>query len=165
MQGVRIVAYLQGEQAVLVEDGVGLRLRHPLGVEGKVGLHGGVEVIGLGERGVCVPACEHLAGLGGVGGLGSLGSGGDGLCLDGCAPVGVEGHGVGGLLIPLGVEGEVGPHGRVEVVGLGEGLVGVPAFEGVARLSGVGGPGGLGAVLNRLRLHGRAAVGIEGHGV
>ena len=106
-----------------------------------------------------------MAGLGGVGGPGGLGAGGDGLRLDGRAPVGVEGHGVGGLLLPLGVEGEVGPHGRVEVVSLGEGLVGVPALESVAGLGGVGGLGGLGAVLHRLRLHGRASVGVEGHGV
>ena len=162
MRGVRVVAHLQGEEAVLVEDGVGLRLRRPLGVEGKVGPHGGVEVIGLGERGVRVPACEHLAGLGGAGGLGGLGAGGDGLRLNGRAPVGVEGHGVGGPLLPLGVEGEVGLHGRVEVVGLGEGLVGVPALESVAGLGGVGGLGGLGAAPHRLRLHSRASVGVEG---
>ena len=81
--------------------------------------------------------------------------------LDGRTTVGVEGHGAGGLLIPLGVEGEVGPHGGVEVVGLGEGLVGVPALEGIAGLGGVGGLGGLGTALNRLRLDGRAAVGIK----
>ena len=103
-----------------------------------------------------------MAGLGGVGGPGGLGAGGDGLRLDGRAPVGVEGHGVGGLLLPLGVESKVRLHGRVEVVGLGEGLVGVPALEGITRLGGTGGLGGLGAVLHRLRLHGRAPVGIEG---
>ena len=106
-----------------------------------------------------------MASLGRVGGLGGLGAGGDGLRLDGRAPVGVEGHRVGGLRLPLGVEGEVGLHGRVEVECLGEGLVGIPALEGMAGLGGVGGLGGLGAVLYRLRLDGRAAVGVEGHGV
>ena len=103
-----------------------------------------------------------MAGLGGVGGLGGLGAGGDRLRLDGRASVGVEGHRVGGLRLPLGVEGEVGLHGRVEVECLGEGLVGVPALESVAGFGGVGGLGGLGAVLHCLRLDGRAAVGIEG---
>ena len=101
----------------------------PLGVEGEVGLHGEVEVVGLGEGLVGVPALESVAGLGGVGGLGGLGAGGDGLGLYGRAPVGVEGHGVGGLLLPLGVEGKVRLHGRAEVVGLGAGGIGVPTRE------------------------------------
>ena len=162
MRGVGVGAHLQGEQAVLVEDRIGLRPRHPLGVEGEVGPHGRVEVVGLGKGLVGIPALEEVAGLGGVGGPGGLGAAPHRLRLYGRAAVGVEGHGVGDLPLPLGVEGEVCLHGRAEVVGLGEGLVGVPALEEVAGLGGVGGLGGLGAVLNRLRLHGRAAVGIEG---
>ena len=55
MQGVSVRARLQGEQAVLVEDCVGLGLRRPLGIEGEIGPHGQAEVAGLGERFVGVP--------------------------------------------------------------------------------------------------------------
>ena len=68
-------------------------------------------------------------------------------------------------LLPLGVEREAALHGRVEIVSSGKTLVGIPSLEIEARLRGVGRPGCLGTVRDGLRLHGRAAVRVEGHRV
>ena len=106
MRGVRVVAHLQGEQSVLVEDRVGLRLRLPLGVEGEIGLHGRAEVVGLGEGLVGVPARELVPFPGGVGGLGGLGAVLHRLRLHGRAAVGIEGDRV----ARLGGRGGAGQH-------------------------------------------------------
>ena len=56
---------LDGGAAVRVE-GHGVLDGVPLGIEGEVGLDGGAEVVGLGQRLVGVPALEGVAAPGGV---------------------------------------------------------------------------------------------------
>ena len=159
--GVRLGADLQGQQAVGVEHRAGALL--PLGVERDVTGDGRAEVVGLREALVGIPAVERVAELLGSIGLRYFLAVGDGL---GCerASVGDEGHRV-HVDVPLGVERDVGGDRRREVVRVRQGIVGIPASEGVAGLGGRVGLGGSLAVDDGLRLDRASAVGGEGHGV
>ena len=137
----------------------------PLGVELEVRGDGGGEVELLGEVGVGVPALEGIALASGVG-LGAP----DALAMFHVlgghlgAAVRHETHAV-HLDGPLGMQRDVGIHGRREVVGFRAGGVGVPAQEGVSRSHRVVGLLGTLAVGDLLRVDVVGPARLEAHPV
>ncbi len=160
-----------GDLGVVVDDRhvvavVAVHEAHDHGLGGPAGHQGGVLV----KRGanadllaVEVPALEVVTRAHGVGQVVDDGTLGDAQGADLGAAVGIEGDK--DQLGPLGVE----RHGRLDrrgkVIGLGAGLVGVPARKGVAVELGVfRGHHGI-AVGNLAAIDGAAAAGVEGNRV